>query len=303
MEINNNLPRGHLAKMKIVLALVGLLFQSFQMIHADTINKTIDLTLPKIQVVPIKDSKLNRQYELLIKLPNNYEKTKKKKHPVIYYTDALWHVELLSSATEYLMEEAILVGISWQKDISEDFLEKYGIHYSRSRDYSVTKSSNPEIQAKHHLGQASNHLDFIRNDVISYIEKKYRTDPNQRTYFGYSAGGVLGAYILMSQPNTFKNYILGSPALMGDIPYLSELETKHAMKSKKINANVFISYGNLEKELGEHAEDFIGVLKDRNDMNLSLTHLVIEGSHQTVFPMTGVRSVTWLSNLIGEQNK
>ena len=35
-----------------------------------------------------------------------------------------------------------------------------------------------------------------------------------------------------------------------------------------------------------------------------LSYLVIEVSHQTVFPMTEVRSVTWLQNLtIGKNNE
>ena len=150
------------------------------------------------------------------------------------------------------------------------------------------------------MGQASNHLTFIRNDVIKYVENNYRTDPDNRTYFGYSLGGLFGAYILLTQPDTFKNYILGSPSLEGDIPYLSELDSNAALKRKGLNTNVFISYGSLEKELGVYAEKFISMLKNKNDERLSLQHVVIEGSHQTAFPMTGVRSVTWLSDLTKE---
>ncbi|WDD99220.1 alpha/beta hydrolase [Thalassomonas actiniarum] len=258
---------------------------------------TNDFTLPKIQVVPIKDTRENRQYELYIKLPEEYEKHKDKSYPVLYFTDAIWHVELLSAATEFLLEEVILVGISWQKDISEDLQKELGAHVSRYRDYSINKSSNPERQAKYQFGQASNHLAFIRQDVIKHIEKNYRTQPDNRSYFGYSAGGLFGTYILMAQPDTFKNYILGSPSLWRNIPLLSELGAKAALKHKGLNANVFISYGTLEKELGEHIREFTQLLKSRNDNSLSLKHPVIEGSHQTAFPLTGVRSMTWLSNL------
>ncbi|WP_299217477.1 alpha/beta hydrolase-fold protein [uncultured Aquimarina sp.] len=256
------------------------------------------LELPKIEVIPIKETKTNRQYELYIKLPEGYSENNDIQYPVIYYTDAMWHVETVSGATEYIMENTILVGISWQKDILEDLKKERGAHVSRFRDYSVKKSTNAERQAKYQFGQASNHLDFIRNDVIKYIENNYRTNPDNRTYFGYSLGGEFGAYILLSQPDTFKNYILGSPSFGGDIPYFSELGSNTLLKRSGLNANVFITYGRLEKELGEHVEEFITILKNRNDKSLSLLPVVIEGSHQTAFPMTGVRGVTWLASLI-----
>ncbi|MFT6990672.1 MAG: putative alpha/beta superfamily hydrolase [Paraglaciecola sp.] len=138
---------------------------------------------------------------------------------------------------------------------------------------------------------------------MKYIEKHYRTDPERRTYFGYSAGGLFGAYILVAQPDTFKNYILGSPSLKSDIPYLSKLAANTTLKRKDLNANVFISHGTMEEELAKHIEEFITVLQNKNDESLSLKKVVIEGSHQTAFPMTALRSVTWLSNLQKEGDK
>lgn len=259
--------------------------------------------LPRSQVVPIKSTETERQYELYIKLPEGYVENNDAEYPVIYFTDAVWHIEMLAASTAYLMEDVILVGISWQKDINEDLKKERGAHVSRFRDYSLRKSSKPEHQAKYQFGQAGNHLNFIRNDVIKYIEKNYRTDPDFRTYFGYSLGGEFGAYILLTQPDTFKNYIMGSPSLKGDIPYLSELKSNADSKGKGLNANVFISYGALEKELGVYAEKLISMLKTRNDKSLLLKNVVIEGTHQTAFPMTGVRSVAWLSNLKTEEVK
>jgi TolB protein len=40
------------------------------------------------------------------------------------------------------------------------------------------------------------------------------------------------------------------------------------------------------------------MLKTRNEKSLYFEHLVILGGHHTAFPMTGVRGVTWLSDLI-----
>ncbi|MEW6982570.1 alpha/beta hydrolase [Colwelliaceae bacterium 6471] len=253
--------------------------------------------MKRIQIVPIKDTQADRQYELYIKLPEGYAKTenKDKAYPVIYFTDADTHIELLSG-TEFIMKEVILVGISNQIDLNE--AEAFGVHGSRARDYSVSKSSNPERQAKYQFGQASNHLTFIRNDVIKHVESNYRTDPSNRTYFGFSLGGLFGAYALMSQPDTFKNYILGSPSLWRDIPLLFSLKNA-ALKTKAQGINLFITYGELEKELSVHVEDFITQLKAKKYQGLSsIKQVVIEASgHSDSFPMVGVRSVKWLSGL------
>lgn len=261
------------------------------------------LKLTHIQVVPIKATKTERNYELYIKLPKDYAENKDAVYPVIYYTDAMWHLEMLSGSTEYMLEDVILVGISWQLDISEDLKRERGAHVSRFRDYSFRKSNRPEIQKKYQLGQGNKHLDFIRNDVIKYIENTYRTDPNSRTYFGYSMGGEFGAYILLTQPDTFNNYILGSPSIKNEITYLSELNSKFgpydaSNKNSSLNANVFISHGSLEKNMVEPIDEFVDLLKKRRDNGLSVLKEVIDGDHGTAFPETAVRSVVWLSSLM-----
>ncbi len=256
--------------------------------------KKSSLELPRIEVIPITETNTNRHYELYIKLPEGYSEKNNKKHPVIYFTDAMWQIEILSGTTQYILEDVILVGISWQKNIDKNLKKEIGEHLSRYRDYSIKKSSNKVRQTKYQFGEANNHLNFIRNDVITYVENNYRTDDDNRTYFGYSMGGEFGAYILLAQPDTFKNYILGSPSLYNDIETLSEFN----FKRKKLNVNVFISYGSLEKKLGSSINQLISMLKSRNDASLFLKHAVIEGSHQTAFPMTAVQSMYWLSDLM-----
>lgn len=252
------------------------------------------LEFPRTQVVPILDSGDDRLYELYIRLPAEYADSIQSQYPVIYYTDAMWHVEMLSGSTDYIMEKAILVGISWQQDIDEGLKEEAGAHVSRYRDYSMSESTNQEYQAKYKFGQARRHLTFIREDVIRFVESNYRTNPDHRTYFGYSLGGEFGVYILMTQPNTFKNYILGSPTLRGEFEHLKELD---AALDHSLNANVFISYGSEEKEPGQHVDLFVDLLSDRKDGSLNLERHVIEGSHQTAFPSTTVQGVIWLSQL------
>ncbi|WP_350291908.1 serine hydrolase [uncultured Croceitalea sp.] len=262
------------------------------------------LVSPQIQVIPIKDANNERNYELYIELPEDYSEDKNKKYPVIYYTDATWHREILSACQEFILEEVILVGISWQLDINEDLKNEVGSHVSRFRDYSMSEHSKPEVQAKYQLGQAKTHLEFIRNEVITYVDATYRTNTNSRTYFGYSLSGEFGAYILMTQPDSFNNYIIGSPTVKGEVAHLSELNTKFGPfktsdRSTSLNANVFIAYGSLEDEkVVAPIEAFVKLLNDRRDNGLAVHKEVIVGNHSTAFPTTAIRSITWLSSVL-----
>ena len=282
----------------LLVALIGWIFNSS--VQATELTA---LTLPKIQVAPIKASKSNKHYELYIKLPESYAELDEKAYPVIYFTDGLWHVELLSGATEYMLEDVILVGISWQKDISKDVKQAYGAHFSRFGDYSFKKRVNPK-HPKIKFGQAQAHLDFIRDDVIAYIETNYRTQPNNRTYFGFSAGGLFGTYVLMAEPDTFRNYILGSPSIWSSAPDLFALQSAK-LNSEKSAINILTSYGDSEKELIPTIDDFIHKLNAKEYVGISsMQHIVIESAgHSDSFPQMGIQSVIWLGRLLAETGK
>ena len=227
--------------------------------------------MPRTQVIQISNSETDTLNTLYIKLPEGYEENTDLEYPVIYFTHPELHIEILSAASEYQIEDVILVGLTWQK----------GMNY----------------------GNLDSYVNFIRNDVFKMVESNYRADADRRTYFGYSSGALVGAYILSKHPNTFENFILGSPALGVDhevIQKIYELESTTAEERKKLNANVFISYGTLEGEDIPHFEKFITMLKSINDESLTLQHVVVEGNHQTALPMTTVRSVTWLASLLKE---
>ncbi|PAY01939.1 hydrolase [Pseudoalteromonas sp. HM-SA03] len=259
-------------------------------------NELPQYTIPGTQVVPLKDSTTGHQYELYIKLPEGYSKD--KGYPVLYFTDAIWHIEAFSSTTFFLFEEIILVGISWRKNIDPTLLQEKGPHFSRFADYSFTKSKDAERQRKYQFGQADTHTAFIRNQVIKYVENNYSVKPNSRSYFGYSLGGLFGAYILLTKPDTFDNYMLGSPSVR-------QLDALKALSSSKqpLKGKVFISVGKEEQKLAPQIDAFIDYLKSKQSDDLSLHKTVPYGTHQTAFPETAVHSINWLKSIYGSSQE
>jgi uncharacterized protein len=277
--------------LKLKILFVFLVF-SFYPVAGMAEKKSFEI--PRSEIVPIRDAGTGRQYELFIKLPPHYSKD--KKYPAVYMMDAMYTFQVVSGATHYpvnfdYMEEIILVGISWEKDFRPDL--------SRQRDYTPTVAKG----FKDPTGQADKHLAFIRNDVIPYIEKNYSTDPARRTYVGNSFGGLFGGYILLTQPDTFKNYILGSPSFWYDDKVTMTFESEYAKKHADLNANVYISVGQLETppyteakhEMPKDAEAFYSRLKSRNYKNLSIKLDVIESAnHAIAFPTTAAQGLWWL---------
>jgi len=278
---------------KVALVFVGLMLLMGAPALADEVGHR-SYEMPRSVVVPVTDSKSDRQYELYIRLPEGYGVGEEADmlHPVIYTTDAKWHMEMVAGSAEYLMPDAIVVGISWQTDLGADRPDR-----SRYRDFIFPCEASTEERPR----EADTHLAFIRNDVIPYVEAQYRADPKGRAYFGYSLGAGFGAYVLLAQPDTFQSYILGSPVTMtGSESHLYALEAERVAAGQNLQANVFLSYGELEREtIVDLTSTLATKLAGRTQGTMPLKGpIVIEGAnHGTAFPLTVVRGVTWLSNL------
>lgn len=256
-----------------------------------------EFTMPRTKVEILQDPVTKRSYEIHIQLPISY--TPDKKYPVVYMTDSPYTFPITVGAVRYpanakKMEDVMYVGISWQTDTTPG--------YSRQRDYTptlVTKGYRDPT------GEADKHLRFIRESIISYIEGRYSVDPGNRTYVGNSYGGLFGAYILLTHPEMFANYILGSPSLWWDKQYIFTLEAQTKALSASVAANVFISVGmeeyanseSTKNDLLGDARQFHDKLKLRQLPNMKLELRVIESAnHETAFPTTAIQGLWWLFN-------
>ncbi|MCW8093287.1 alpha/beta hydrolase [Alteromonas sp. ASW11-130] len=280
------------------LLLIGLTLTTFS---ALTTEQLMPYSMPRAHVVAIEDSKLNRQYELYIKLPEDYTADGSTQYPVIYTTDAKWQMDLLSGVTSFLMPTAILVGISWQTNMSEEIdYGKRRAYASRFRDYSFLESEKPDVQAKYQFGKADQHLRFIRDRVKKYVKNHYQIDVSNQTYLGYSMGAEFGAYIVLSQPDTFDNYILGSPSVdTRSVEFLEKQVTHQSVTKETHMANVFISIGELEDTAMKETNQLVSLFEREAASGLSLTGLKIikAANHSTAVPDTFTQGIKWLAAL------
>jgi predicted alpha/beta superfamily hydrolase len=92
-------------------------------------------------------------------------------------------------------------------------------------------------------GGAARFLAFLRTELQPWIRATYGTAPDEDTYFGHSLGGLFGAYALLTAPDTFRRYGLGSPSFWWHREVAFELEASFAATHEDLAADVFVSVG------------------------------------------------------------
>ena len=251
------------------------------------------------EVRTIVSEVLARSYDLNIKLPPGYHSSENanRHYPVIYLNDAgyCWLTAVGVTRAPFNLggyEHAILVGLSYAKG------EK-GVP-SRVRDYTPTKAP---AWKKFETGGARAYLDFIRDEVIAFIEAEYRSDPQRRMLVGHSLGGLFGAYALLEEPGLFSDYILTSASLWFDDEVIFELEEKAANSNKSLSGRVFFAVGATEtppvngrhNDMVGQQQSFAERLKARGHEDLVIKNVIYEGgTHLTTFPIGFTEAMRWL---------
>jgi hypothetical protein len=60
------------------------------------------------------------------------------------------------------------------------------------------------------------------DDIVPFVDRTYRTDPDDRCLHGYSAGGFFVVYALPQQSRTFHRYLSGSGFGYSTMGYLCD---------------------------------------------------------------------------------
>lgn len=136
--------------------------------------------------------------EICIYLPNGYD-ISDRKYPVIYIQDGDEFEKILIKLVDYIeekfldrsLEEHILVGVT-----PIDRLDEYTPWFSKS------------LNERFHdfRGQADNYLEFLLNDLQSYLESEFKISKNKedRKIMGYSLGALVSLYSAYKNNNYSK---------------------------------------------------------------------------------------------------
>jgi predicted alpha/beta superfamily hydrolase len=254
--------------------------------------------VPHTDVRKLHSEIVSLDYVLYISLPRNYA-TSSETYPVVFTLDADYAFALAHNIVEHFVDrgnlpEMIIVSIAYEGASQE--MPTY--RRQRTRDYTPTFTLEggygPDFQK--YSGGGKNFLEFIAEELIPFIAAQYRVRPNDRTFVGHSYGGLFGAYVLLTQPETFQRYILVSSSFWYDDRVIFRLEKSYGDTHGSLPAKVFFAVGGLENQpMLDDMQELIKILQSRSYKELTIaSHVFEDETHNSVFPAAltrGLRAV------------
>ncbi|WP_291865154.1 alpha/beta hydrolase-fold protein [Maribacter sp.] len=201
---------------------------------------------------------LNDEREIQIFLPDGYSDSNVR-YPVLYVLDGqryfLHAVSLQKSFIEFKQTpEFIIVGISKKKS-------------DRNRNFSINSKK---------------YLDFIKEEVIKYVDTQYRTS-EKRMLFGWAYGGGFVIETMTIEPDLFDVYISASP-----FPLKEKINKIDSFLTKKPNFNklLFFSSGTNEGVVKDGTNELNILLTDKAPKTMNWVFKELEGEEHRSTPFT-----------------
>jgi predicted alpha/beta superfamily hydrolase len=254
--------------------------------------------LPNTQVHQLPAQNTGRHYEVWVELPPSYGKTDRKL-PVLFVSDANYAFPLIHSIRNRLgaggqnIEDFVIVGLSYAKE--DNPTDSRSLDYTPTNILAKGKKRSKNLTAKAY-GGAALYTEYLQQQVIPFVLSNYKVDPKRKLFVGHSYGALLGAYILLTQPDTFDTYILSSPSLWFDDKFMFKLEQQYAAKHTDLTAKVQLYAAEFEqiKPAPRYAKRvsilddmlvFEKTLKSRNYPGLIIhSQMIADEDHLSVFP-------------------
>lgn len=266
-------------------------------------DKLVPVSLPRSESREFTSKINGRQYSVFVSLPPAYTQNADARYPVIYVTDAnlvfgmtVQTHSLLSYGN--IVPDALIVGIVRTGVEGAPPAEGNVGGAERAFDLTPTRAVEDErnlarsYKREVRTGGAPAFLRVIREELIPDIERRYRTK-GDRTFIGYSLGGLFGVYALFQSPDTFQRMILVSPSLFWDSNISYKYEETYAAEHKSLPVRLFMSMGEAENDtmLGPMRR-LANVLTNRRYQGLDLNTRIFEGeSHLSTFPVAVTRGL------------
>lgn len=249
-------------------------------------------SLPKVslggsELRSLHSSNTGRDYDLYVKVPGSYEKESGKKYPVLYVLDGQWDFKLMDSIVgglvyDKFMPEAIIVGITYSGEHAD-------YNALRAMDYTPVAMPDPKGS-----GGAPKFYAFVKDEMIPYVESKYRINAKRRVLTGSSYAGIFTLYALFSDPSLFYAYVSLSPAVSFGNRFAFKQETEFAKAHRELPVRLYLAVGGQE-ELTGPVKEYMKLLSGHAYKGLKLETRVIEGErHASNKPEGYNRGLRWV---------
>ncbi|MCH1548351.1 MAG: esterase, partial [Flavobacteriaceae bacterium] len=213
---------------------------------------------------------LDEYREFWVKLPENYDFNNDQEYPVVYLLDGISLQNSLETVYDnywgHYLPNMILVGISNRTN--------------RTRDLTTSKVNMRRGSSfKKESGGAENFTEFIENELIPYIDNKYRS-LGHRTLIGHSYAGLFTINMLINHKHLFQNYIAIDPSLDWDNQKLL-MEAKEKLTSESYKGkSLFVSLAAEQLHIWDEEVTMENIMNDSSEFTL-FARSIIEFSNYT----------------------
>ena len=140
---------------------------------------------------------------------------------MVYVLDGDLNFGLVASLTPITVmtgevPELIAVCIGYGTDTFDEWGEL------REGDLSYPGSMAHDLEVPGNIPRPEVFLRALTDDIVPFVDRTYRTDPDDRCLHGYSAGGFFVLYALLQQSGTFHRYLSGSGFGYSTMGYLCD---------------------------------------------------------------------------------
>ncbi len=222
-------------------------------------SDTTDVIIGK--VLTMRSKVLGEDRKILLYTPDNYSSSAQA-CPVLYLLDGETHFFHVSGLVSFLssmgkIPDMIVVGIE---------------NTNRTRDFTPTHTmlgydGVPDSISYSASGGAKQFSTFLSQELISFIDANYRTQPF-RILCGHSDGGLFAIYTFIDHPNIFNAFIAMSPSLWWDNRAL--IRQTNSLSHLRLNRHcfLFLSGGNEGGLQEKSLMEFEDSLKQNPPLNL-----------------------------------
>ena len=228
-----------------------------------------EVTIPGSQVRNLHSASTGRTYDLYIHIPSSYGKDGNKKYPVLYILDGQWDFKLMDSvlgglAYDKFTPEMILVGITYSGERPD---------YNSLRAIEFTPTATPQVKGS---GGGPKFFQFLKTELIPFMETNYRADSSRRFLQGSSYAGLFTLYAMFTAPRLFSGYVAASPDVSYGNRYSFKQEAEYAHAHRDLPVRLFLAVGESE-DLTEPVKEFMQTLKSRGYKGLAMETRILDG--------------------------
>ncbi len=173
----------------------------------------------------LNSSILSQKRFFQVVLPRNFKPDSTAKYDVLYVLDGDWNTKTMVGVQQFIEDEAfmppvIIVGV---------------LNIDRNKDLTPTHVSDNKTS-----GGAAQFLDFLKKELIPYINKTYHAD-GFNILFGHSFGGLFVTWSLLNDPQVFQAYIAADPSYWWDKNYMNHVTLDKLPALANLNKTLFIT--------------------------------------------------------------